>query len=64
MENYYSTEMKWVKTDTHGFWACIHCDQPRELKYIATGHDHTDYHYNICNCEGAKANGKPYAELL
>ena len=40
-------------------WLCIYCDSPVKIKYIATGHDHTDYSYQMCNCLGARTNGKP-----
>lgn len=48
---------------TTGFWGCPHCKQERGIKYIATGHDHTDYSYDVCDCEGAQKTGKPWDEL-
>lgn len=64
MDNYYETERKWVKTETYGKWVCIYCEGDTAMKFIATGHDHTDYHYHICDCQGAKEHGKPYDELV
>jgi hypothetical protein len=46
-----------------GEWVCQYCGGPQRRKYIATGHDHTDYSYAVCNCEGAAKHGKPYNEL-
>ena len=45
-------------------WVCKYCLRPVNKKYIATGHDHTDYSYDICDCEGAKnGGGKHYDKL-
>ena len=45
-------------------WCCSYCLRERRIKHIPTGHDHTDYSYDICDCEWAKAYGKPWKELL
>ena len=46
------------------FWACPFCNKEAGRKYIPTGHDHTDYSYDICDCEGAKnGGGKHYDKL-
>lgn len=44
-------------------WVCVFCKQPRAIKYIATGHDHTDYSYDVCNCSGAKSWGRSWDQL-
>lgn len=41
-----------------GTWVCEKCKQPALKKYIATGHDHTDYSYDVCDCEGVRGNKK------
>lgn len=46
-----------------GVWVCDKCEQPIGKKYIATGHDHTDYSYDVCDCEGVQGN-KRYHELI
>jgi hypothetical protein len=46
----------------YGCWVCSCCEQPIRKKYIATGHDHTDYGYDVCDCEGVRGN-KRYSEL-
>jgi hypothetical protein len=40
-------------------WVCIYCGEEIGHKYIATGHDHTDYSYEVCSCQGARMNGTP-----
>lgn len=57
MSNYFSTEQEWVKTETYGKWVCKYCKHKTQTKYIATGHDHTDYDYKLCDCLGAKLTG-------
>lgn len=42
-----------------GKWVCKHCGADKQMKYIATGHDHTDYSYEVCGCDGARKHGKP-----
>lgn len=45
-------------------WRCPYCGEATFKKYIATGHDHTDYSYDICDCDGAaKRGGKHYSKL-
>jgi hypothetical protein len=44
-------------------WVCEHCNRDPGIKYISTGHDHTDYSYHLCSCAGAKANGKHEDDL-
>lgn len=61
---YYETQTEWVETKTYGRWKCIYCGRDPKKKYIATGHDHTDYDYNICCCLGAARNGKPHEDLI
>ena len=46
---------KWV--DGRG-WVCSNCDAHTKTVYIATGHDHTDEVFDMCDC-GA---GVPFAE--
>lgn len=41
-------------------WFCKFCNKTADKKYIATGHDHTDYSYDICDCAGARKFGKHY----
>ena len=43
-----------------GEWVCKHCGADTQTKYIATGHDHTDYSYDVCGCAGAAKHGRPY----
>ena len=45
-----------------GEWVCYKCLQPPLKKYIATGHDHTDYSYDVCDCSGVQ-NNKHYNDL-
>ncbi len=40
----------------YGCWVCSCCEKPIMQKYIATGHDHTDYSYDVCDCEGVQRN--------
>lgn len=64
MTKYRETKLTWIKTKTYGHWKCAYCLRDSVTKYIATGHDHTDYYYNTCDCVGARmAGGKPYDEL-
>ena len=44
-------------------WCCKFCGREVCKKYIVTGHDHTDYSYDICNCEGARLSGKNSKDL-
>lgn len=45
-------------------WVCPFCFQQSMKKYIATGHDHTDYSYDVCDCKGAQSGGgKNWSEL-
>lgn len=46
-----------------GQWVCRHCGAKTQTKYIATGHDHTDYRYDTCSCDGARKHGKPWVQL-
>lgn len=46
-----------------GDWVCQYCGGDMQMKYIATGHDHTDYSYHVCGCDGARRHGKPYSQL-
>lgn len=67
----YETETEWWDTGTISdmthknvsIWVCKYCKTPIRRKYIATGHDHTDYSYEICDCAGAKKNGKHWDKL-
>lgn len=43
-------------------WVCKFCKTPIRRKHIATGHDHTDYSYEVCDCKGS-SRGKPYHDL-
>jgi RNA polymerase-binding transcription factor DksA len=43
-------------------WCCSECGQEIKKKYIATGHDHTDYSYDVCDCDGVQKN-KRWEEL-
>lgn len=38
------------------FWVCDKCFRQTKKKYIATGHDHTDYSYEVCDCDGVQGN--------
>ena len=46
----------------YGKWVCKYCEQPIRKKYIATAHDHTDYSYDVCDCDGVQGN-KSWDEL-
>lgn len=67
----HETEIEWMDTGTMclntrkpvSIWVCKFCKTPARRKYIATGHDHTDYSYEVCDCAGAAAQGKMYSEL-
>lgn len=67
----FETKTVWAKTghissstlEEVSEWVCQYCKAPVETKFIATGHDHTDYRYDICDCVGAQKNGRPYNEL-
>lgn len=54
-DGYFEVEIKRLLNK----WVCIYCEEEVDIKYIATGHDHTDYSYRMCNCLGAKQNGVP-----
>lgn len=69
--NAYRTKTEWadlgsisITTTNKLFgWVCVFCKREPRKKYIATGHDHTDYSYDICDCKGAQKFGKKYNEL-
>lgn len=72
ISNAYETKTIWWDTGTFSdmalsnvsIWVCKYCKTPARKKYIATGHDHTDYSYDVCDCAGAKrAGGKHYSKL-
>lgn len=53
---WFETEFKWYKDVQKNL--CSYCKGECRIKYIATGHDHTDYHYWLCTCPAARL-GKP-----
>ena len=71
IEKAHETKVVWWDTGTFNdnslsnmeIWVCKYCKTPQRTKYIATGHDHTDYSYHVCDCDGAQKNGKPYKDL-
>lgn len=72
VKNAYETKIIWWDTGTVSewtkknvfIWVCKYCKNPRHQKHIATGHDHTDYSYDVCDCAGAKrSGGKHYSKL-
>lgn len=44
-------------------WVCQYCGNEPFKKYINAG-SHRDYDYDVCDCAGAKKNGKPYCKLV
>ncbi len=73
--NAHETEAEWWDTGTfmpgngteRGYnvhiWVCKFCKTPLRKKYIATGHDHTDYSFDVCDCKGAAKFGAHYDDL-
>ena len=69
---FYETKTEWRKykevnintLKSESERVCKYCGQIPATKYIATGHDHTDYSYDTCDCAGAKKNGKPWKDLI
>lgn len=53
----WETQIKWNPTIKAN--VCAFCGAHPKIKYIATGHDHTDYEYWLCNCKLASKTGKP-----
>lgn len=70
IERAHQTTSKWWDTGTVSvaarssvfLWVCIYCGVEVRRKYIATGHDHTDYSYEVCDCDGCQ-HMTPYDQL-
>lgn len=60
MVKLYETKTKWYPEKRRN--ACAFCGCETKKRYIATGHDHTDYDYDLCGCTDAKKAGKPEHE--
>ncbi len=43
-------------------WVCKFCKEHSAAKYICVG-SHRDYHYDVCDCEGARKTGKNWKDL-
>lgn len=35
-------------------WVCRFCSLPHKIYYVTTGHDHTDWSINFCDCRAGK----------
>jgi hypothetical protein len=58
---YHEEKIDWIEDRR---WSCPFCFKNICKKYVATGHDHTDKSYSVCDCDGAQASGgKKWAEL-
>jgi hypothetical protein len=53
----HETSFKWYPEKKANL--CAHCGGKCVVWYMATGHDHTDYEYWLCDCKAAKETGKP-----